>query len=163
MKPEMLEAILERSRQNLRDSGSLLPVFFLGTGDNFSIVGTPFTDDRSKDQALRAVKEIANTQKADYLVFISECWSVASDRGKEFLEGQAAGKWRSVSDCPFKKEIVSVMIENRDGSADRMGCADVITGPDGKKTFGEIKYFEGAQSSGRFTRILGPKVVRDGS
>lgn len=157
MNRDLLKGVIETARANLEYSGSLLPVFFIGNEKTLNVVGAVFCNDREKDAASDAIRRMSKEIDADFVVFVTESWTIAPEHSEEFMLGIRNGKYKRVSDHPKRQEIVSFIIETR--LSDCVGIAKIETRSDGSKTFGEVEMKEG-ENSGRFTHFLGPKAVR---
>lgn len=151
-----LETLVDSARLNLEADGYLAPVFFVCSSSDIKVVIPDLSDESTKEQSVEAVRRLCRETKAYSVVMLAESWSLEPEFSEKFLEGQRRGLWKSVSECPLRKEIVSIIVEEKNKTL--LGYANITTDESGKKTFGEITFSEG-NCQGRFTHILGPKAV----
>jgi hypothetical protein len=146
---EMILKVIEGAKSNLKNSTELMPTFFVGAGEKISIVGAPFSTEREKDVIADGIRAMAEELQADFVVFLSETWTLSPEDGKDFMENRH--KYRSVSEHPRKKEAVTLMLETR--FEVKMGMAEILPG----REMGEIKWITPDSATGRFTNLL-PKT-----
>jgi hypothetical protein len=145
---EMVQKVVEQAKANLKTS-ELLPTFFVGNTDKMVMIGAQWEDEGDKDMVAYRVKRIAHEIGADYVIFVSESWTIKPEDAPEFMANR--DKYRSVSDFPKCFEVVMFSIETP--TSMRMGMAPILEG----REMGEIKWHQPDQSEGRFSNFLGKK------
>lgn len=147
----LLQKIVEGARTNLKNSEILLPTFFIGGENGVEIIGADFRDDKMKDQVAQTVRRIAMETRAEFVVFVSEAWSIPP----EDAEGYMKAPLRRIMDHPRAFEIVSFNIETRNG--DLSGIAKILP----NREMGPVEWTEipVGNMSGRFSGFLGPRKV----
>jgi hypothetical protein len=148
---------IEVARKNVRESDEFVPVWFVGGKDGgLNIVATPFVgpdEHATKDAVVVAVKKIAAGCDAEFILFISECWTLAGD--KEATEEYMNHRERfpnGLADHPKRREAILVNLHTHDGV--RLGMADILPG----RVMGEVNWHESdVKMAGRFAKMLPPR------
>lgn len=156
---EILQSVIfKQLPENLKSAKELLPVFYVGKIDgNLAIVGTPFhgnTEEEAivaKDMAAKAVELIAKQEGAEFIIFVTEAWSVKPEDQDDFFKGRKEGRWRYISEYPKKIEVVFVQVETET----KMFSGGTEISKD-RKLVREIKMSE-SNNEGRFANLLGKK------
>lgn len=147
MKEEILNDIIERTKQNLKESKELMPVFFVGNDKEINIVGAVFDEHiDSKDKTAKVVRQLAKETNATFVLFIAESWTLPSECVHEFMANR--DKYPSVSDHPSAFEIVSFMLETEKGT--KAAGAKILPG----REMGPVTWIESKEFEGRFTGLI---------
>lgn len=149
---EMVKKVIEMAAVNLKQEELLLPTFFVGKEDGIAIVGAPWgNDSREKDHAAEEVKRIAKEMKAEFILFVSESWTIRDqEAAREFQNDRR--KYPSVKDHPKAVEVVMFTLETQTGA--RVGLAEILPG----RVMGEVIWQpKEMHMEGRFSNLLGPK------
>jgi hypothetical protein len=152
---KFINSLLPSIKKNLNDRGGLVPVAFVGNSERGTteVVGMMFTNQEEKDKYCNFIRKIAKEGEADFVVMISESWSVPAEHSEEFINNR--DKYPTIESFPKREEIVVVMIETE---TTRYIGRGVISGESGRRVVGELEFGEG-QIQGRFSYFLGPKGV----
>lgn len=156
---EILESVIfKKLPEELKSTKELLPIFYVGkVGGNLAVVGTPFhgnTEDEAtmaKEMAAKAVELIAKKEGAEFIIFVSEEWSVKPEDQEDFFKGRKEGRWRYISEYPKKIEVVFVQVETETKMF--MGGTEISKD---RTLVSEIK-MSASEVSGRFANLLGKK------
>lgn len=155
---DKVEFILEQTAERVVTTDPLLPTAFISAGEQLAIVGTPFKTSEEKELSVKAVSELCNRMKADFMIYVLESWMVKiTGENAAEVEALKAGQKR-VSKHPNKIEVVIFQVETRTKAWLAQG--EIKRLPDGTRQMQEVTWFEGGMTEGRFTRILNKlKVV----
>lgn len=149
----MVENAYKVAKKNYETDKRLLPVFHIGNISDFksTMVGAIFENEREKDVIAQMVKKIAFDMSADFIIFISESWSIRQEDTKEFMDNR--DKYPSVESFPKRISIIAFMVESH------YGCYIATAMIEGEAV-GELKFSPApAEMRGRFTHLLPPKLV----
>lgn len=147
------DSILSITRDEIKHSDPILPKAFIGSGSSVAVIATPFADDEQKDIAVDALTKVCQELNADLLIYALESWVLKLDFDSmpaEEVEEYKSGR-KKPSQHIERKECVIFQVETRTNAW--LGQSE-ITKVNGVRTLGDVKWFTGAQSYGRFTRIL---------
>ncbi len=72
--------------------------------------------DKTKEKIDFSVRQAARKLKADNVLSIMSAWSVDIEDQEEFYKGCDEGKWSRIYEYPKKIQILTIILENRDGN-----------------------------------------------
>lgn len=148
---EMIQSLIEKTRDMVKASPQLAPMFFVGNDNELAMVAATFQDEEQKVREAQTVSSIAMKMGAKFIVLIAESWTLPSEWSQDYLNNR--DKYKSISAHPKAIEIVLFTLETPHGQ--EMGMAEIKPG----RVMGEVRWQEGTHSSGKFTHLLGPKLV----
>jgi hypothetical protein len=139
----------EDAKEILQNDGEHRPLFILldkkGTPN---LIPAPFSDDREKNMAIAAVRQIAKKIEAPHVMFICESWMVVRKEGEEHIDGK-------VSEQPDKVELLMAVSQSLHALQDTWQLAKIIRNSKGKITeVREEKGFNPDKTAGRFADML---------
>ena len=144
--------LMPRLLENINDEGGLMPVAFVGSTETkqVGIVAMAFQNVEEKDACSEVIKEIAQKFQADYVVFVSESWTVPSEHIEEFTNNR--DKYPEVASFPKKSEVVMIMVDTK--TSNWIGMCEIYKG----RKLGKPKFMKSHSAEGRFSNFL-PKVL----
>jgi hypothetical protein len=127
--------------------GHVAPVWHAIDGDGNHLVMQAATG-MSKDEAAAAVAAVVEDKRCTRLMFTDEAWSARDEAGLAWV-----ARHGSLHDYPGRIEIVTIQLENIDGS--RLAGERRIIREDGQKPrLGPLEIVKATYSVGRFVGLL---------
>ncbi len=157
----LIRAAVRASGQILGDKDAtdkepIMPVFvILDDTNSLTIVGTPYSNDREKDETAATVREILKERRAVAYVHVAEAWMKTLQ--KKDIPADLK-ELRPASEYPDAQDVVQFYCECV-GEKPLMLHAPIIT-VNGKKALGEVAGEKAHGTSGRFTKLL-PTAVKN--
>jgi len=148
-----LDRLMPAFKQNLKQYPMLAPCAFIFEGEKFSIVQMDTTDEASKDFSARQIRKFCKEVMADAVITVTESWSLDGDGAMDYMKNRS--KYRSVSEHPLAFEVVSFAIETHE--SEYGGFSKILPG----REMGEPEFIRSTHTEGRFTRFLGPRLVKN--
>lgn len=153
--PVVLRAI-EAARQNVQLHEELVPMWFIGSKDNFDMVATPFTgpdEQQTKNTVVLKIKQMAAERDADFLLFISEAWSLKDAEAIADYTKNPHKYPNGVVDHPARVEVVVVTLETHENNY--VGMARILPG----RVMATVEWGDGSHRGygGRFDNMLPPR------
>jgi len=125
MKPkELLAQIVPRLESDMAE-GELLPKFFIYAQGELSIIAGPFINDEVKNAISAIVKGVVKKLHAEWVVFVSEAYTLETTDKKAIEEYQNnPKKYPTLADFPGSVEVVMLNLETRSDGC-HMGMARI--------------------------------------
>jgi hypothetical protein len=164
--PEFFDKFIQKMLPNIREGANskmgVMPVAFVGSTETgkMGVVRLDFSGNtfaevaKAKDACGNAIRRIAQATEADFVIFVSESWTVPQEHVKEFMDNR--DKYPSVESFPHRAEMVMISVET--GTTTWLGKCS-LSGVQGDRIVGEPEFFKADRYEGRFAQFLGPKVV----
>lgn len=147
------------AREHVKNHDELVPMWWVGGANGIDLVATPFEgpdEHGTKDAVARTIKQMAAAKDADFILFISECWTLQGDEeaSKEYMANR--GRYpNGLADHPKRKECVMVDLQTHDGT--KIGMAPILPG----RVMGDISWPDDyTRIAGRFANLLPPRGPR---
>jgi hypothetical protein len=150
---DAMKSIIENTRQFLKVGETLLPTFFVGNGQNVSVLGVQWATEQDKDIAAAGVKRLAKEMSAIFVLFVAETWMLSEDAANDFMKNPK--KYKSVAEHPGAEEVVYFTLETK--TKTWFASAPILK----DRELGEVTWRlqdQGA-AKGRFTDFLVDKPV----
>lgn len=123
----------------------ILPMWHVVMGnDEHVLIATPWSNDDEKDAAVDALRKIFRQRQAKRLVFICEAWT---------LLARSANEISRPSEHPDRREVVSLIAEDRDGS-NLAGWYFILRPEHGPPTLSPLHMSDATESAGRMVGLL---------
>ena len=147
-----IQAIVSTMREFLQSGKELSAITFLGKF-NAGIAPIPMDcrSERSKDESAALVLAVAQEVKPDFVVMISEAWTLPEGTTEEQMK-KIYAEYGSVAAYPHREEIVCISLETRQG--DWLGRSHIKKLDNGKRDFDDVKFLRVDGIAGRFTHFL---------
>jgi hypothetical protein len=144
-----IDAIVSTARGFLSEGNELQAMAFLGKfGKGFFPAPMNMSN---KDAAARFVTALCKAVEADYVIMISEAWSMSADCTHEELQ-RLAKTQESISNHPDRIEVVMIKLETHYGL---WLCQSQIKLLGGKKRgFDDVQFIKADKVEGRFASFL---------
>lgn len=146
-------AAVQTAIQAFAEQDELVPMWFLGKeGEKLDIVATPFKDEREKDMAAAAIKRMVAARDADFVFFVSECWTLFDQEAAQDYVKNRHKYPGGIVTHPKRQECVLFDLQTRSGYY--MGSAPVLA----ERKLGEIEWrSSNDRRGGRFGNMLPPR------
>jgi hypothetical protein len=151
---KVIDPLVATARGFLEAGQSLVPFAFVGSFSDGQAIPIPIEtgNDELKDRSAQMIQKAAADSNADFIFTIMEAWGLPKDkitRHQEILD-----RYGSISNCPYKVDTVSFVLETRYGIWTAQ--LPIMAKPPSKKkrTFGivSLEFVDGAE--GRFAKLL---------
>jgi len=152
----LLDTALPLFRNNVASEGGMMPVAYVGSTkeEKVAIVGMSFNTPSEKDQCANTVRRLAKETNADFIIFAAESWTVPPEFTEDYMKNQH--KYKGVSTYPHRQEAVMISVETKDKVWSSI-CL-ISREKDGVKLT-PPEFTEVNASQGRFSHLLGPRIV----
>jgi len=154
---EVIEPLIAKARATLEAGQSLKPVTYIG---NFATQEMRFVewstgDANAKDQTAYAIRMSAVEVDADFVLSISESWTIARDKANR--HAKIIEQYGSIESSPYRVDALLFTLETRYGTWAGSGYPKPKGLSKKKRTFGEVVLERLKSMEGRFGRLLPPK------
>lgn len=148
---EFLDTQCETTKQIFNDRGQIYPLWIIEpkAGD-LILVPTAWENDRDKDFAVEAIKDLLKVCEAKRYAFVTEAWIVDVRNKHEIPKSHQLGG--SLANHPDRREVVMVTVEDRHQSMTRMFY--ILRPEHGKPVLSAAEDMDGDKSEGRFVNLL---------
>lgn len=147
----VINGAIQSAMKLVAETDNLMPMFFVGNNDETNVVATPFRNDDEKNQAAAAVRHFAAKMNANFILFISEAWTLKTHEASEdYMANREKYKY-DMGNHPDAVEIAMFQVETE--ATMWMGSCEI--GKD--RTLGELKWVKCETMKGRFANLLGKK------
>ncbi len=152
---------VDAARQTLQEGLQHQPMGLVGNLGKKALIPVMmnFPDTQAKDAASEQLKVIANLIDADFLIFISECWSLEEadlTNYKKIIE-----EYGSFEAFPNRVDTMMFSLETNYGNWIGMTPIKKVGNSEKKRTFDDPSFWKSPHIEGRFTHIL-PSVQGKG-
>jgi len=139
--------VIERAKADLKAKDGILPKFFVFKHGQLAIIGAPFSNETEKDAVAEVVRDVA--QDADFVIFVSEVWSLSDAEGsKDFMENRSKYPG-GVQDHPKAVEKVMIHVETANGGVE-MGTATILA----DREMADVEWTKMDNYKGRFSSFI---------
>jgi hypothetical protein len=146
---EFIEFVSEPAKSIFKIEGVLKPMYHAIKSDGEEIIIPTILQD--KDLTVTIIKEIFKELDIVKYVFMSEAWTLSSEKDKVPPELHKKG----ISEHPDRKEIILIMGEDDNGST--MASMDIIRRQDEDPTLGPLVFVSSEWYEGRMVGLLPQK------
>lgn len=155
----LLEGLVESLGADLNIGSDMMPMWYVGNhgqGEEkgaMHIFATPFdgpAPDFGKNRVVGLIRRHVAELNADFVVFISEAWSLPSEYAKEFAENRDKYP-QGLATHPKRFDVVNIVVET---PSERYwaGCPIKKSG-DGRRYIDAPQYVDGKGVKGRFSNF----------
>ena len=154
---DLINGLVTTTRNILEDGQKLLAHFFVVNTSTKVIrhMSQVQTCESDKEIAAHAVRQIAAMENADFVLMISEAWSLRTDKLAKIDE--IYRKYGGIGNSPYKEDVCSFILQTDEG----VWAAQPQIKPKGiskkKRTFGEVQFIKADRMDGQFADLLPTK------
>ncbi|WP_019025428.1 MULTISPECIES: hypothetical protein [unclassified Thioalkalivibrio] len=151
----LVESLIAHAREISESGKELMTIAVVGRLDpnEVRLLSVDQSDPDRRDRSLAEIRATAATLDADFVLLISESWTLEgkhAERAQEIIE-----EYGSIGNSPYKKEVATFSLETHDGNW--LGVAPLV--PKGyskrKKTFRDPKFTYAPPAKGGKTELVG--------
>lgn len=147
-----IEMVVSTARGFLSDGMELESIAFLG---KFGVGFIPVPMDMGqKDASAAWIKEICRQTRPDFVMMISEAWSLSKETSEEEFARIAKSR-ESIVNHPNRQDIVMLTLETQEGFW--LSQTPVRLLSDKKREFDDPEFLFATLLEGRFTQFLPPE------